>query len=192
MKRKYLFLPPHSSRLNFICDSSTSSLQSDTQVTGNGGCCQFITLCLWHSFLFTLFPYSSVWSLPWETVIHELLQHKSFPWAAVIQGLFQHGSFLLGTVLQERSSPVWVLYRVTGPAIKPPACTPLHRPQFLPGACSSMDSLCAAQLFHLLWCPLQSVVWISAPLWSSPWTAGNSAPVLELLFILVINQPPPS
>lgn len=36
---------------------------------------------LCHSFLLTWF-YSSVESLPWDVVFHELLQHGSFPWAA--------------------------------------------------------------------------------------------------------------
>jgi len=46
--------------------------------------------------LLTLFPCSSVGSLPWETVLHELLQHRSFQWAAVLHELLQRGSLLTG------------------------------------------------------------------------------------------------
>ena len=35
----------------------------------------------------SLFPCSSVGSLPQETVLHKLLQCESFPWAAVLQEL---------------------------------------------------------------------------------------------------------
>jgi len=42
--------------------------------------------------LLTLFPCSSVRSLPWETVLHKLLQSESFPWAAALHELPQHGS----------------------------------------------------------------------------------------------------
>ena len=57
---------------------------------GNGGCGQSVMLRLCLSFLLTLFPCSSVGSLPWDTVLHELLQCGSFPWAAVLQELLQH------------------------------------------------------------------------------------------------------
>jgi len=45
----------------------------------NGGCGQLIAHCLCRSFLLTLFPCSSVGSLPHETVLHALLQCESFP-----------------------------------------------------------------------------------------------------------------
>ncbi|KAK4832521.1 hypothetical protein QYF61_023853 [Mycteria americana] len=57
--------------------------------TGNGGCGQFITRCLCCSFLLTLFPCSSMRSLPWETVLHERLQCESFPWAIVLHELLR-------------------------------------------------------------------------------------------------------
>ena len=34
---------------------------------GDGDCNPFITHCLWHSFLLTLFPCSSIWSLSWTS-----------------------------------------------------------------------------------------------------------------------------
>lgn len=37
--------------------------------------------------ILTLFPSSSVGSIPWETVLHKLLQHEIFPWAADIHGV---------------------------------------------------------------------------------------------------------
>ena len=42
--------------------------------------------------LLTLFPCSSVGSLPRETVLHELLQRESLPQATVLHELLQHGS----------------------------------------------------------------------------------------------------
>lgn len=53
------------------------------------GCGQFITHL--HSFLFTLFPCSSVGSLPQDTVLHYLLQCESFPQAVVLYQVLQHG-----------------------------------------------------------------------------------------------------
>ena len=76
--------------------------------------------------LLTLFPCSSVGSLPWETVLHELLQCESFPRAAVLHKLLQHGSLPRGAVLQEQTAPAWVPRGVTSPASKPaPAWAPL-------------------------------------------------------------------
>ena len=80
--------------------------------TGSGGCSQFITCCLCCSFLLrggllTLFLCSSVGSLPWETVLHGLLQCESFPHTTVLHELFQHGSLPQGVVLQEQAAPVW-------------------------------------------------------------------------------------
>ncbi|KAK4823971.1 hypothetical protein QYF61_008357 [Mycteria americana] len=57
--------------------------------------------------LLTLFPCSSMGSLPRETVLHELLQHESFPWAAVLHELLQCGSLPRGAVLQEQTAPAW-------------------------------------------------------------------------------------
>jgi len=88
------------------------------------------------------FPCSSVGSLSWETVLHELLQHEFFPQAAVLHELLQRGFLPPGAVLQEQAAPAWVPHRVTSPASKPaPAWAPLSvGPQVLPGACSSMGS----------------------------------------------------
>jgi len=50
-------------------------------------------------------------SLSWETVLHELLQRKSFPRA---------------TVLQEQTAPAWVPHGVTSPASRPAPAWALH------------------------------------------------------------------
>ena len=49
--------------------------------------------------LLTLFPCSSMESLPQETVLHKLLQRESFPRATVLHKLFQHGSLPWGAVV---------------------------------------------------------------------------------------------
>lgn len=68
----------------------------------NGGCSQFITLCLCQSFLIMLFPFSSVGSLPWDTIFHNFLQHGSFPRAPVLHELLQYGSFPHGAKFRNR------------------------------------------------------------------------------------------
>ncbi|KAM9590949.1 uncharacterized protein ACIBXB_005997 [Morphnus guianensis] len=122
--------------------------------------------------LITLFPCSSVGSLPWETVLHKLLQRGSFPRAAVLHELLQHGSLPQRAVLQEHTAPAWVPHGVTSPARKPaPAWAPLSTdPQFLPEACSSVGF---PRGHSLLQEPTCSSVgsslgcrWISAPLWT--------------------------
>jgi len=55
--------------------------------------------------LLTLFRYSSMRSLSWETVLHKLLQRESFPWAVALLELPQRGSFPRGAVLQEQAAP---------------------------------------------------------------------------------------
>ena len=76
--------------------------------------------------LLTLFPCSSMGSLPRETVLHKLLQRESFPQAAVLHKLLQRGSYPQGAVLQEQTAPAWVPHGVTSPASKPaPAWPPL-------------------------------------------------------------------
>lgn len=57
-------------------------------------------LCLHHSFVLSLF---SAPELPWDTVLHGLLQRGSFPQAAALQGLLQRGSLPWHTVLQEQA-----------------------------------------------------------------------------------------
>lgn len=47
--------------------------------------------------LLTLFPCSSMRSLPWETVFYKLLQHESLPQAAILRKLLQHGFLSSGT-----------------------------------------------------------------------------------------------
>jgi len=141
--------------------------------------------CLCHSFLLrggllTLFPCSSMGSLPWETVLHKLLQCESFRQGAVLHKLLQHGSISKGAVLQEQTAPAWVPHGVTSPARKPtPAWSPLCTgPQVLAGACSSMGS---PRHHSLLWVrPLCSGMgsfvgrrWISDPPWTSTGCRGT-------------------
>jgi len=81
-------------------------------VTGNGGCGQFVTHCLCHSFLLRgrtphTLTCSSMGSLSQKTVVHELLQHGSFLWAAVLHKLLKCGSLPRGAVLQEQTAPAW-------------------------------------------------------------------------------------
>jgi len=70
--------------------------------TGSGSCSQFVTRCLCCSFFLTLCHYSFVGSLPRETVLHELLQCKSFPWTV---DSF-HGVQSFRNRLPQRRSPV--------------------------------------------------------------------------------------
>ena len=123
--------------------------------------------------LLTLFPCSSVGSLPGETVLHKLLQRGSFPQAAVLHELLQRGPFPWGAVLQEQAAPAWVPRGVTSPASKPaPSWAPLSMGlQVLPGTCSSMGFPWG---HSLLWASTCSGVgssmgcrWIAAPPLSS-------------------------
>jgi len=107
-----------------------------------------------------LFPYSCMGSHLWEIVLHEHLQHESFPWDGV---------------LQEQTALVWVPHGVICPARKPP----LHGPQFLPGACSSMGSPLAAASFKAhppapAWGPPRTARGQPASPWSSLWAARES------------------
>lgn len=80
---------------------------------------------IYHTFLFMLFPCSSMESLFWETVFHKLLQHRSFPWAAV---------------LQKHIAPAQVRHGFAGPTSQPdPAWAILSMGlQALVGTCSSV------------------------------------------------------
>ena len=82
---------------------SSSHIVSATPSSSGGG-------------LFTLFSCSSVGSLPWDTVLHELLHRESFPWATVLHKLLQHGPLPWGAVLQEQTAPAWVPRGLTSPA----------------------------------------------------------------------------
>lgn len=62
------------------------------------------------TFLYILFPCSSMESLLWETVFHKLLQYRSFPCTAVLQkhtapAKVPHGF----TSLTSQPAPVWAL-----------------------------------------------------------------------------------
>ena len=143
--------------------------------------------------LLTLFPCSSVGSLPRETVLHELLQRESFPWATVLHEPLQSGSHPRGAVLQEQTAPAWVPHGVTSPASKPaPAWARLSAgPQVLPGACCSVgfprghglpQVHPCAQVWGPPWAAGRYLLWqVSmgaggqpASPWSSPWAAGES------------------
>ena len=153
---------------------------------GNGGCGQFITLCLCRSFLITLCLCSSVGSLPREAVLHKLLQHESFPWAAVLHKLLQCGSLPQGAVFQEQAAPVWVPLWVTSSASKPtPAWAPVSmEPQVLAGACSSADFPPGHSLLQTSTCSSVGSPWASGGDLlhrGPPWTAGHSLPHQGLL-----------
>ena len=79
---------------------------------GNRDYGQFITCCLCRLLLLrggllTLFPSSSMGSLPQETVLHKLLQRESFPPTAALPELPQRGSLPWSAVLQEQAAPAW-------------------------------------------------------------------------------------
>lgn len=107
--------------------SSSSSSPNTSQRDGEWG----IQPVHKSSFLLLLSPYAvscfKVESLPWKTVLRELLYHGSFPQAVVLHKLLQHRSFPQGPVIQKQTAPAWVTHGVTDPARKPsPAWTPLH------------------------------------------------------------------
>ena len=77
--------------------------------------------------LLTLFPCSSVGSLPQETVLCKLLQRGSFPQAAVLHEVLQRGSLPRAAVLQAQTAPAWVPCGVTSPASKPTPARASHR-----------------------------------------------------------------
>jgi len=116
--------------------------------------------------LLTLCPCSSVRSLSWETVLHNLPQRESFPRAAALHELLQRGSFPRSAVLQEQAAPAWVLHRVTSPARNPALVwAPLSMgPQVLPGACSSTGSPQGQSLLQASTC---------SGMGSLPWAAGG-------------------
>ena len=130
--------------------------------------------------LLTLFPCSSMGSLPRETVLHELLQRESFPPAAVLHELLQRGSLPWGAVLWEQTAPAWVPRGVTSPASKPaPAWAPLSTgPQVLPGACSSAGFPRGHSLLRASACSgvgsSTGCRWISAPPWTSMGCRGTA------------------
>jgi len=123
-KSSNTFPPPlPSSRAQFHSLFPTSSHERHRGM-GNRDYGQFITCCLCRLLLLrggllTLFPSSSMGSLPQETALHKLLQCESFPQAAACHRLPQCGSLPWGTVLQEQATPAWVPHRVTSPASKP-------------------------------------------------------------------------
>ena len=129
--------------------------------------------------LITLFPCSSVGSLPQETVLHELLQCGSFPRAAVLHKLLQHGSFPQCAVLQEHTAPAWVPHGVTSPARKPAPWAPVSTdPLVLPGACSSAGFPRGHSLLREPTCSgvgsSTGCRWISAPPWTSMVCRGTA------------------
>lgn len=86
----------------------------------NGGCGQLITqLCSIRGRIPHTFPYSSMGSLAWETVLPELLQCGSFLRTAVLKELLWSGSCPQGAVLQDQAAPAWVPHKVTSAASTP-------------------------------------------------------------------------
>ena len=157
--------------------------------------------CLCCSLFLILFLCSTVRSLPWESVLHKLLQCRSFTQADSFQELLLHGSFPQGAVLQEQTAPARVSRGVTSPARKLPPCAPLSTDlQVLPGACSSTGF---PRGHSLLWEPTCSGVgssmgcrWLSAPLWTSMGCSGTACLTMVLPMgcrgIWGAPPPPPS
>jgi len=126
--------------------------------------------------LLTLFPCSSMRSLPQETVLHKLLQHESFPQVAALHELPQCGSFPPGSGTGCSSMGP---HGVTSPASKPaPAWAPLSvGPQVLAGACSSAGSPWGHSLLQAPACSgVGSLPWTASGYLlhhEPPWAAGR-------------------
>lgn len=114
---KNMFLlsyPSSQSQLySFTFSSSISSLYA--QMVNGGLWVKSITAPLCFSFLATLFPCSSWASLPWDTLLHELLQSGSFPQATVLQELVQHES-PMGCNFCQEPAPACALHRLHLPS----------------------------------------------------------------------------
>jgi len=145
--------------------------------------------------LLTLCPCSSMGSLPWETVLHELLQREPFPRAAALHELLQHGcptgsQALPANLLQcellspqvhrscQEPAPARAPHRVTASFRHPPAPAwgPFHGLQV--EICSTMDlhGLQGSNLpHHGLRHGLQG------NLCSSAWSTGSSPSSLTLV-----------
>ncbi|KAK4829526.1 hypothetical protein QYF61_005165 [Mycteria americana] len=133
--------PQHRALGNTACETFSYILKNSSNNATRGG-------------ILTLFPCSSVGSLPWQTVLYKLLHHKSFPWAAVLHKLLQRGSLPRGAVLQEQTAPAWVPRGVTSPASK-------TAPVWAPLSTGPARNLLQHRLstgsqppsgIHLLWC----------------------------------------
>jgi len=135
--------------------------------------------------LLTLFTSSSVRSLPWETVLHKLLQHESCP--------------------SSRTAPACILPTVCSPSGKGCSSTgPLQGHNLCQETCASVGSSlhestgparCLLQRglptgsqrpwdIHLLWCgvPSTGYGWMSTPLWTSMGCRGTAC--LAMVFII--------
>jgi len=152
---------------------------------GNGGCSQFITCWLCRSFLLTLFPCSSVGSLPWETVLHKL----------------PHLSPSHGLQLFKNCSSVGAFHGVQSFRNRQLQRGSPTGSQALPANCSSVDSslhgsagpgrillqhglLMGSQPslgFHLRGVPSTGCWWISVPPWTSMDCKGRAC--LTMVFI---------
>lgn len=128
---------------------------------------KFARVHLCCSFLLTLFPCSTMGSLPWDAVLQELLQRGTFPWV-VHQECLQHGSHRQGTVHKEQTAPAWSL---------------LHGPQLLVGCCSCTGSP---------WAAASSGTYPPAVAWSPPGLQGNSVVVSMVLCSSAWNISSPS
>jgi len=123
--------------------------------------------------LLTIFPCSSLGSLPWETVLHEVFQQESFPWAAVLHELPLCGSLPMGCspsgtgCCSLPTNLLWHGLLFTGP-------------QALPGACSSVGFPWG---HSLLWMHPSALVWGLSRAAGGylihhgrPWSAGGQPP----------------
>lgn len=138
------------------------------------GFCQFINTVPYAVHGEKSFPFFNVGSLPWDTVLDEVLQCGSIPRATVIHK--QRVSLSQCAVLQGQAAPLWVLLRVTIPTKKPAGdlLSP-HLFRSLPGACSSTclpqgHSLLSS--IHLLEHGLQVIS--ASP--GCPWASGTQLP----------------
>lgn len=109
--------------------------------------CVLIKCCLCCSFLLTLYVCSSMGFFPWQSVLHNLLQHESFSLlgAAVLHKLLEHVSLPCGAVFQDHAAPAWV---------------PLQGHKCCQKTCSSVGScLHEVSSAGFPWC--HSLLWVS-------------------------------
>lgn len=114
--------------------------------------------------LITLFSCSRVESFPWDTVLHELPQYRSFPRVAVLRKILHHESLLWGAIFQELTevSP-------TGSQVQPGICSRKGSPQ---AAASLRASTCSGTSW--------TAVQIPAVPWTSTGCRGISVLVPEV------------
>lgn len=131
--------------------------------------------------LSTLFPCSSVGSLPWKAVPHEHFQCGSFPQAAVLQQLLQGGS------LSRQCSPSGTGSSTVGPLQCHRSCQQARysRSSSLHGPTGAAMSLLQRGLptgsqhplnIHLLWCGALHGLQVDLFPFGTPQPAGGQLP----------------